>query len=91
LALLFSLFRLTQQLNEIKDTDGAAETYDVPQKNRKGMAAHLAADYLSDRRKIAKKIAKNKRCYANTLQPPLKDAVEGDEGGLGGSLPPGSS
>ena len=31
------------------DTDGAAETYDVPQKNRKGMAAHLAADYLSDR------------------------------------------
>src|ERR1700730_3847005 len=28
------------------------------------------------RRKIAKKIAKNKRCYANTLLPPLKDAVE---------------
>jgi hypothetical protein len=26
--------------------------------------------------KIAKKIAKNKRCYANTLLPPLKDAVE---------------
>jgi hypothetical protein len=36
------------------------------------------------RRKIAKKIAKNKRCYANTLRPPLEDAVEGDEGGLGG-------
>jgi hypothetical protein len=34
------------------------------------------------RRKIAKEIAKNKRCYANTLR---KDAVEG---GLGGSLPP---
>ena len=42
------------------------------------------------RRKIAKKIAKNKRCYANTLRPRIKDAVEGDEGGLGGSLPPGS-
>jgi hypothetical protein len=28
------------------------------------------------RRKIAKKIAKNKRCYANTLLPPLNDAVE---------------
>jgi hypothetical protein len=38
------------------------------------------------RRKVAKKIAKNKRCYANTLHlaTPLKDAVEGDEGGLGG-------
>ena len=36
------------------------------------------------RRKIAKKIAKNKRCYANTLRPRSKDAVEGDEGGLGG-------
>src|ERR1700738_315121 len=40
------------------------------------------------RRKIAKKIAKNKRCYANTLRPRIKDAVEGDEGGLRGSLPP---
>jgi hypothetical protein len=30
------------------------------------------------RRKIAKKIAKNKSCYANTLRPPLKDAVEGE-------------
>src|ERR1700738_2712195 len=40
------------------------------------------------RRKIAKKIAKNKRCYANTLPNPLKDAVEGDEGVLRGSLPP---
>jgi hypothetical protein len=40
------------------------------------------------RRKIAKKIAKNKRCYATTLRPRIKDAVEGDEGGLGGSLPP---
>ena len=43
------------------------------------------------RRKIAKKIAKNKRCYANTLRPRSRIAVEGDEGGLGGSLPPGSS
>ena len=41
------------------------------------------------RRKIAKKIAKNKRCYANTLRPPLRDAVEGDEGGLGGHYPLG--
>jgi Uncharacterised protein family (UPF0149) len=45
------------------------------------------------RRKIAKKIAKNKRCYANTLRPRsrmllLKDAVEGDEGGLGGVITP---
>ena len=36
------------------------------------------------RRKIAKKIAKNKRCYAKHLATLLKDAVEGDEGGLGG-------
>ena len=40
------------------------------------------------RRKIAKKIAKNKRCYANTPATPLKDAVEGDEGGLGGVITP---
>src|ERR1700731_3890162 len=40
------------------------------------------------RRKIAKKIAKNKRCYCQNLATPLKDAVEGDEGGLRGSLPP---
>ena len=40
------------------------------------------------RRKIAKKIAKNKRCYGQHLATPLKDAVEGDEGGLRGSLPP---
>src|SRR6478735_443187 len=40
------------------------------------------------RRKIAKKIAKNKRCYANTLRPRSKDAVEGDEGGVGGVITP---
>jgi hypothetical protein len=43
------------------------------------------------RRKIAKKIAKNKRCYANTLRPRSRMLFEGDEGGLGGSSPPGSS
>jgi hypothetical protein len=39
------------------------------------------------RRKIAKKIAKN-ALLCQHLATPLKDAVEGDEGGLGGSLPP---
>jgi hypothetical protein len=36
------------------------------------------------RRKIAKKIAKNKRCYANTLRPRSRMLLKG---GLGGSLP----
>ena len=36
------------------------------------------------RRKIAKKIAKNKRWLCQHLSTPLKDAVEGDEGGVGG-------
>src|SRR5882757_8145171 len=34
------------------------------------------------RRKIAKKIAKNKRCYANTLRPRSRMLLKGDEGGL---------
>ena len=42
------------------------------------------------RRKIAKKIAKNKALLCQHLATPLKDAVEGDEGGLRGSLSPGS-
>jgi hypothetical protein len=33
------------------------------------------------RRKIAKKIAKNKRCYANTLRPCSRMLLKGDEGG----------
>jgi hypothetical protein len=33
------------------------------------------------RRKIAKKIAKNKRCYANTLRPRSRMLLKGDEGG----------
>ena len=41
------------------------------------------------RRKIAKKIAKNKRLLCQHLATPLKDAVEGDEGGLGGHYPLG--
>ena len=36
------------------------------------------------RRKIAKKIAKDKRCYANTLLPRSRMLLKGDEGGLGG-------
>src|SRR3979411_2851046 len=40
------------------------------------------------RRKIAKKISKNKRCYANTLRPRSRDAVEADEGGVGGVITP---
>jgi quercetin dioxygenase-like cupin family protein len=43
------------------------------------------------RRKIAKKIAKNKRCYANTLRPRSRMLLKVMKGGLGGSLPPGSS
>src|SRR6476659_1541606 len=35
------------------------------------------------RRKIAKKIAKNKRCYGNTLRPRSRMLLKGDEGGLG--------
>jgi hypothetical protein len=34
------------------------------------------------RRKIAKKIAKNKRCYANTLRPRSRMLLKGDEGGV---------
>src|SRR6202040_2482899 len=41
------------------------------------------------RRKIAKKIAKNKRCYANTLRPRSRMLLKGDEGGLGGHYPLG--
>src|SRR6202040_389213 len=41
------------------------------------------------RRKIAKKIAKNKRCYANTLRPCSRMLLKGDEGGLGGHYPLG--
>ena len=33
------------------------------------------------RRKIAKKIAKNKRCYANTLRPRSRMLLKGDERG----------
>ena len=40
------------------------------------------------RRKIAKKIAKNKRWLCQHLSTPLKDAVEGDEGGVGGVITP---
>jgi hypothetical protein len=39
------------------------------------------------RRKIAKKIAKNKRCYANTLRPRSRMLLS-DEGGLGGVITP---
>ena len=42
-------------------------------------------------RKIAKKIAKNKRCYANTLRPRSRMLLKVMKGGLRGSLPPGSS
>jgi hypothetical protein len=41
------------------------------------------------RGKIAKKIAKNKRCYANTLRPRSRMLLKGDEGGLGGHYPLG--
>src|ERR1700724_1806211 len=41
------------------------------------------------RRKIAKTIAKNKRCYANTLRPCSRMLLKVMKGGLGGSLPPG--
>jgi hypothetical protein len=41
------------------------------------------------RRKIAKKIAKNKHCYANTLRPCSRMLLKGDEGGLGGHYPLG--
>jgi hypothetical protein len=41
------------------------------------------------RRKIAKKIAKNKCCYANTLRPRSRMLLKVMKGGLGGSLPPG--
>src|SRR4030088_1295184 len=41
------------------------------------------------RRKIAKKIAKNKRCYANTLRPRSRDAVEAEGGGRGVHYPLG--
>ena len=40
------------------------------------------------RRKIAKKIAKNKRCYANTLRPRSRMLLKVMKGGLRGSLPP---
>jgi hypothetical protein len=43
------------------------------------------------RRKTAKKIAKNKRCYANTLRPRSRMLLKVMKGGWGGSLPPGSS
>ena len=36
------------------------------------------------RRKIAKKIAKNKRCYANTLRPRSRILLKVMKGGLGG-------
>jgi hypothetical protein len=39
--------------------------------------------------KIAKKIAKNKRCYANTLRPRSRMLLKGDEGGLAGHYPLG--
>ena len=42
------------------------------------------------RRKIAKKIAKNKRCYANTLRPRSGMLLKVMKG-VRGSLPPGSS
>jgi hypothetical protein len=35
-----------------------------------------------NRRRIAKKIAKNKRCYANTLRPRSRMLLKGDEGGV---------
>ena len=40
------------------------------------------------RRKIAKKIAKNKRCYANTLRPRSRMLLKVMKGGLGGSFTP---
>src|SRR6202047_3519769 len=40
------------------------------------------------RRKIAKKIAKNKRCYANTLRPRSKMLLKVMKGGLGGVITP---
>jgi hypothetical protein len=42
------------------------------------------------RRKVAKKIAKNKRCYANTLRPRSRLLLKVMRG-VRGSLPPGSS
>jgi hypothetical protein len=41
------------------------------------------------RRKIAKKIAKNKRCYANTLRPRSSMLLKVMKGGLGGHYPLG--
>jgi hypothetical protein len=58
--------------------------------SRREVLWNLENLFGGSRRKIAKKIAKNKRCYANILLPPLKDAVEGDEGGLGGHYPLGN-
>ena len=40
------------------------------------------------RRKIAKKIAKNKRCYANTLRPRSRMLLKVMKGGLGGVITP---
>src|ERR1700738_3776593 len=42
----------------------------------------------SGRRKVAKKIAKNKRCYANTLRPRSRMLLKVMTGGVRGSLPP---
>jgi hypothetical protein len=55
------------------------------------MRRWAARDVSVGRRKIAKKIAKNKRCYANNLRPRSRMLLKGDEGGLGGHYPPGSS
>jgi hypothetical protein len=41
------------------------------------------------RRKIAKKVAKNKRCYANTLRPRSSMLLKVMKGGWGGHYPLG--
>jgi hypothetical protein len=43
------------------------------------------------RRKIAKKIAKNERCHANTLRPRSRMLLKVTKGGLGGVITPWSS
>src|SRR6267154_139771 len=40
------------------------------------------------RRKVAKKVAKNKRCYANTLRPRSRMLLKVMKGGLGGVITP---